>query len=218
MRGHTMKKTNNRFIFGIIIIAIGVLALLNNTLFYHDFEDVFGIALFYGLAAFFAHLYRSKKAIWALIPAVIFVIFGSLILLDLFFNINDSWFGVLLFYGLAGVFIYWKERKSEWWPIIPAGVFITIGTVVLVDEFNMIDSDWSGLVFLVGMTLTFLYLWMIRDSKNKLTWAIWPASVFGVISLLHFFENAIWFNDDYILPILLIGIGAVVILTGIRKK
>jgi len=58
----------------------------------------------------------------------------------------------------------------------------------------------------------------LRNESNNLQWAIWPAGAFMSISILYLLENAMWFEDDYILPVIFIVVGLIIIFTGLRKK
>lgn len=215
-----MNRRKNNLYIGILIIAVGILALLINMRILADMDELFGGTLLLIGALFFFGLYnRNRSQWWPLVPGAVLGVLGLGVLADVFITDASDFIGAGLFYAIFVVFAYVFSRdKDNWWAIIPAGACFTLGTVVLVDSTNLLDSDVTGVVFLLGLGLTFLYLWSLRNDIQNVDWAIWPAMVLLALSALVFVEHVDWLSGDMVFPLLLILVGVIVIANGARKK
>lgn len=103
------------------------------------------------------------------------------------FSQIDALVGVALFWGSAFLFarIYLRDDR-KWWAVIPAGILFVLGALVIIDAFTLLSSGYQGTVFCLGLALTFLYLWMQRNSNNKLHWAVYPALALTILTILIF--------------------------------
>ena len=215
-----MNRRNNNIYIGVLIIAVGILALLINMHILHDLDDLFGGTLLLVGALFFLGLYsRNRAKWWPLLPGVVLGVLGIGVISEILIADASDFIGAALFYGLFVVFAFvFSRNKADWWAIIPAGACFTLGTVVLVDTTRMLDSDFTGMIFLLGLGLTFLYLWSLRNEVKNVGWSIWPAVVFIGLSLIVFVEQADWLESDIVFPLVLILVGVLVIFYGARKK
>ena len=215
-----MNRRKNNLYIGILIIAVGILALLINMRILADLDELFGGTLLLIGALFFFGLYnRNRSQWWPLVPGAVLGVLGLGVLADVFITEASDCIGAGLFYAIFVVFAYVFSRdKDNWWAIIPAGACFTLGTVVLVVSTNLLDSDVTGVVFLLGLGLTFLYLWSLRNDIQNVDWAIWPAMVLMALSALVFVEHVDWLSGDMVFPLVLILVGVIVIANGARKK
>ncbi len=89
------------------------------------------------------------------------------------------------FAALAFMLVYWyspQGRQRMGWALIPAGVFTTLALVAGVD--TLLPHWDGGSIFLLGMTATFTYIYLIPREKGGGRWALWPALVWAGITLL----------------------------------
>lgn len=91
----------------------------------------------------------------------------------------------LAFAALAFYLVYWHSplgKQRVGWALIPAGVLTTLALVAGVDD---LFPGWdSGSIFLLGMTATFTYIYLVPREKGGGRWALWPALVWAFITLL----------------------------------
>ena len=215
-----MSKKNANFYIGSIIILIGILILLSNTHILSGLDDILGGGLLLLIAFVFFTIYnRDRSKWWPLLPATIFAVLGAGVILETFVPFASDLLGAGFMFAIFGVFAFVYTREpAQWWAIIPAGVAFTLGVVILVDTFHVMNSDMSGVVFFLGLGLTFYYLWSLRSDNPNVGWAIWPASVLLILSAIVYIDQADWLGDDYIFPLILVIAGVFLITNGIRKK
>jgi len=215
-----MNEHKNRLYIGALICIIGITALLINTNVLRDMDDLIWATLLLLGSLFFFGLYnRDKSKWWPLLPATLLGVLGIGIFLQLFVPSISQLFGAAFMYALFAVFAFlFTKEKTQWWAVIPAGACFTLGTVIVVETFNLLDSDLVGAVFLLGMGLTFFFLWSLRREIKNLNWAIWPSSILFLLALVVFVNEINWLGEEFIFPILIMLVGIIVILHGFRKK
>ena len=213
-----MTRRKQDILIGSIIILIGVLSLLSRIDFFSSMSNlIFGV-LFLIASGYFVKLYLDNhRQWWRLLVACIFGALGIGILFESVIEIPDGLFGVLLFVAIAFSFAFVYSRDArQWWAVIPSGISFTLATIILLDTFNLLDSDFLGVIFLFGTGLTFLYLWAQRTDEYKLNWAVYPAAVFIVLSVFVYIDVSTWVHSDIIFPLLLVIAGILLILNTIR--
>ncbi|MDZ7724947.1 MAG: hypothetical protein U5R06_19590 [candidate division KSB1 bacterium] len=213
-----MNRRKQDILIGSIIILIGVFSLLSQMDFFYSLNNFIFGALFLIAAGYFIKLYAgNRKQWWRLLVACVFGFLGAGILLESFLELPGSLYGILLFLAIASSFAYVYGRDTrQWWAVIPSGISFTLATLVLLNAFEWLSSDVLGVVFLFGTGLTFLYLWAQRSKNNKLQWAVFPAAVFIVLSVIVYIDASSWLHSDFIFPLLLIIAGILLILNTIR--
>lgn len=114
---------------------------------------------------------------------------------------------ILTFVALAFLATYRARGRSQLAFLLPALVLFTVAATAGVDA---VFPRWDGgVVFLLGMTATFTLIYLLPSDRGGGRWALWPALVWGFITLLA--------NDPggglsrWLLPLLLIGTGAVIL-------
>ena len=114
------------------------------------------------------------------------------------------------------VYFRWPEH---WWALIPAGVFASIGAVVVLGMLlpknqTVIHGILNG-VLLLGLGITFGVLWLLRGTRPT-GWAIYPAVGLLAAAVLAFFFGGIS-NLFWAAALLVAGVGLVVY-SFLRKK
>ncbi|RPJ52364.1 MAG: hypothetical protein EHM21_00365 [Chloroflexi bacterium] len=211
-----MGRQNWQLIFAIFLIAFGGLFLLSNLgmlPFSIDTERIFWLAAFSigGLAFLAVFLTNVQENWWAAIPSLTLFGLGGLVgLPDLWNEAGGAFF--LCMIGLSFWVIFFV-RRDFWWAVIPGGVLFTLGGVTM-----LADSDGfaSGGFLFLGLALTFLIVYLLPTPSGRQRWAIWPASVLGIMGAL--IMSGSTGLVQYIWPVVLIVIGGMLILRATRSR
>ena len=179
-----MRRFEVRVIGAILLIAAGVLFLLQNFGMLGGGIDLLWALLFGASGVVLAYVFLIDRANWwALIPGFILISLGALITLNqLAPQVGETWGGslVLVAIGLAFWVIYLTNRE-HWWAVIPGGVMVTVALVAALD--SVLEGVELGGVFMLGLGLTFGLLSLLRTPDGRMKWALVPAAVFVVIGL-----------------------------------
>lgn len=214
-----MKKSKTNFLLsvvgGILLVAAGVIFLLDNLgLIMLDWEMLIGPMFAIGGLVFLMVFILNTDDWWALIPGFILMGIGIIIFMgDNMQAVADRWSGAVFlgFLGLAFFLIY-ITHVNQWWAIIPGGVLLTLAGVTLVPG----EGDVSGVIFFLGMALTFGLVYILPKPAGKLKWALYPAGILFLIGVLVALGAANLM--DYLLPLVLLIAGGYVIYRSMRKK
>jgi hypothetical protein len=206
-----MKLWTSRVFWGIMLIAGGILFLIQN-LFEIQISGYFWAGIF-ALAGFtfFAYYASEREAWWALIPGFTLIGLAGMILFGAISNEFAERFGAALFLsfiGLGFVAVFLVNR-ANWWALIPAGVLVTIGAVTLGD----LGGVDTGGVFFLGLALTFLLVAVAPTPAGPMRWAYIPAGILGVMGLLLLAAAGRFI--DLVIPVALIVIGLFLLLKTI---
>jgi len=204
-----MKKDQSRYIWGGILILAGVLFMLQEfQILGSAFEFLWVILMAAGAAVFLWIYFTKRDQWWAIIP--------GLALFGLTLAAIDSLLGLLpgsdisgaIFLGCIGLafWLVYLRRQSQWWAIIPGGVLITLSVVAGLDFL----SDWTDVIFFLGMGATFFLVALLPDSVHNTRWAFIPAGILTVLGLALFAPVLNVMNIAW--PIILIGLGAFILI------
>ncbi len=201
---------NHRFFVGFFAIGIGLLALLQN-LQWIQVTQVFLLSILFiviGILAFVFSRVTPKKSS-ALILGFLSIFWGVGLLLNELGVIQREYVSIILLIGGGFSFgAIYLNNMAKWWAVIPAGVLLTTGVVSSLDVlFPLNRASYSFLTFF-GFSLTFFYLYLIRNEIRQLRWAIYPATVIFFLSMTGLFINS-RMNFNQIL------IGGILILLGL---
>jgi hypothetical protein len=219
-----MKNFYWRIVFGIVLVLVGGLALLQTmkviTLQADIWDLIPSAAFILGGLAFITHLISDRtKNWWAAIPGFILLAIGVQIGL---FALVPSWEasagGAIVLGGISLAFwvVYFLHRDN-WWAIIPGGVLATITIISLLAgaPYNAIGVGLGGFFFL-GLAVTFGLLFVLPTGETRMTWPLIPAFALLIMSTLVFaFGGG---ASGYVWPIILILTGGFVLLRGTFKK
>ncbi len=209
-----IKKT-----FGIIIIAAGLFALL------HNFEIVnvnsaFLISILLiavGGTAFYFY-FKKERSLFLLIIGYLAFFWGvGMLCYELYlipYRLKNHFF--LLGVALSFLAIYFRNPK-QWWAILPGGFLLVQFTIDVFDEIFYLTNSISMFLLTLGTGLIFIYLYLIRDEKNKLLWAIFPGTAIILFSLFQLYFTT---GSDFIqilVGFLLILIGIAIVLFTRQK-
>lgn len=181
---------------GIGLVIVGILALFGNMGWFVGFGRLVGLAMFVAAGALVLRLYADDPGrVWAL--PVGFGLFGlALAVLDLPWS-GGAFLGAV---GLGFLAVFVVERH-RWWSILPGGILLTIGLTAIYDRWSAPGADAGVPIFFLGLAATFAALYLLPSVQQR--WALWPAVGLAVVGVL-----SIGFQGGWVLPVVLIGVGA----------
>jgi hypothetical protein len=201
--GVAVRRLESRVLWGVLLIAGGVLFLLDSLGFVAVgtilWPVLIGIA---SLAFLFIFATAPRANWWAAIPGFILLgLTGTIALDQLAPAATGEWGGALFLGGIALAFwaIYLVNRE-QWWAVIPGGVLLTLALVAGLSE--VLQGVEMGGVFFFGLGLTFALLALLPTREGRLTWAIIPAIVLLIMGALITAAAAQLIN--YVWPVALI--------------
>ncbi len=127
-------ETKNKAAWGVALIALGVLFLLNQ--FFPGIGGfVWSIIWAAGFILFgfwFYTLYKKQPSNWGLlIPAYVMEVIAAIILMStlLPYNVNEYLIPSFIMFAIAAPFlyVYSKDTRNNWWALIPGGITGLIG-------------------------------------------------------------------------------------------
>ena len=132
----------------------------------------------------------------------------------------------MMFLFAALTFIFFAIRsKKNWWAIIPAGFFASIGLVVVLDTLipheeypriqGMLIWGYYTWVLFLGLATTFGILWLLRKILPT-SWAIYPAAGFLAMAVLFIIEGAHF--SEYWLETMVLVFGVTLLLAVLTRK
>jgi hypothetical protein len=178
-----MKGYWVRVVVGVLLIAAGAVALLQNLGLLPSESGVIWAFLFGAGGVIFITVYLTDRAQWwPLIPAGSLLGLAAVIGLSLL-DAELAGIGGAAFLGCAGlpfVVIYLTDRE-QWWAIIPGGSLITLAAVAGLAE-PLGGAAGGGILFL-GLAGTFGLLSLVDTPKGRLRWALIPAAVLALLGV-----------------------------------
>lgn len=215
-----MFAKNQKLFFGFSIILFGIILLFDNLRVFELRAEFWWGLVLAALGIIFMSSYRQHAARKGpLIAGLTFIFLSLIMILDSFDFIPSDVFGTLVFWGIGGLFISIFVRNNDrWWGIIPGGVFIVLGFLVLLDAFNILDNDLFGFIFMFGISLIFWFLYLIKDEKNKLHWAGIVAMSLTVFSFFVLKDEMDTTLTNILFPVSIILGGVFLIFRGIMAE
>lgn len=169
-----------RVMAGLLIIVAGVLLLLVQFGWITLEGPFWGTLFLLGGAVFFFALWLGDRAEWwPLIPGGVMLAWGLSTLLG---NLGlADWLVALI--GMVGsalpfLYIFARNRKTNWWALIPGGVLLLVGVATALGE--LVGGDWVATFVLLGIALAFA-LAFLMDRRNW--WALVPAGVLTMVAI-----------------------------------
>ncbi len=179
-----MNKFDNRLLWGILLVAGGILFLLQNLGMFQFNNLIWAVLLGGAGVVFLFALVSNRQNWWAIIPGLTLVYLAGLIVFDQVAPAFSNNFGGPLLLGMIGVsfWIVYFLQPGFWWAIIPGGVMITLGIVAASGRF--ISGIDQGGIFFLGLGLTFGILSLVSTPSGKMRWPLIPAGILILIGVL----------------------------------
>jgi len=198
-----MNRVSSRILWGVILIAAGVLFLLQS-LGIIQFAVILWPALIgiASLAFLFVFLSAPQANWWAAIPGFVLLGVAGIVAFDqLAPDVGEIWSGSLFLGSIALAFwVIYLFNPEQWWAVIPGGVLLTLAVVSGLSP--VLEGIETGGVFFFGLGLTFALLALLPTPEGRLTWSIVPAIVFLIVGTL--ITAAATQLMNYVWPVLLI--------------
>ncbi len=161
------RPRNDQIVGGVILIGIGAAVLIGQYV-----EDV-GQYVVLGLGVVLLVLYAVLRSPGALIAGGILTGLGLGILGAV--NLEEEAAGAAVLFGLGGGFVgVWavgtlmREQSTKLWPLIPGGILIAIGALLMTGAENLEDYGWIAPAVLIGIgALVLIAALMRRPSQSK---------------------------------------------------
>lgn len=190
----------------------------------------------------------SRKNQWAILPAGFFASMGLVLMLEILIQQSEvagqflrlqvlipkmeilipksEVTGLVLMFLLAATFLVFAIlSKKNWWAIMPAGIFASIGLVVMLDTLvpheeypriqGMLIWGFYTWVLFLGLATTFGILWLLRKTLPT-RWTIYPAVGFLAMAVLFIIEGARF--SEYWLATTLLVFGVMSLLAALTGK
>jgi hypothetical protein len=208
-----MKRDQSRVIWGLILILAGVLFFLQEfQILGSAFEYLWVILVAAGSGAFLWIYFTKRDQWWAVIPGL--TLFGlTLVGLENLIQVfpGSNWTGAV-FLGCIGLafWLVYLRRQEQWWAIIPGGVLISLALVAGLDTL----TDWSDVLFFLGMGVTFLLVGLLPNKSHNTRWAFIPGGILLALGLFLFAPLEPLIN--YIWPVALVGLGVYILLRNLK--
>jgi hypothetical protein len=198
-----MKRTDT-FWGGLLVVA-GVVLLLLNLGVFGAADEIVGSLLLGAGGVLFLGLFVARAQWWAAIPAGVLLSLATLTAIEQIAPRQaEVWGGALFLGGTSlGFWAIALTQPRHWWAIIPGGVLLTVALVAGLDQARP-GQDYGGVV-LLGIAATFGIVSLVSPSGKRMTWALIPATVLGVIGVAVLTQTAAWLG--YVWPAALIGAG-----------
>ena len=207
-----MGKNWWRVVAGILIIVVGIILLLAQLELIRFSGPLWGmLALFAGSAIFLARWLSNTAEWWPLIPGVIMFSWGLSTLLGLL-GVADWLVQLVGFVGSALPFLYifLRNRKENWWALIPGGVLLVVGVATLLGE--VLGGDWVPALIQLGIALAFFAIFLVN---RRNWWALLPA---GVLLLAAIGESPLGASIGQLWPLIPIAFGLVVVVRTLLRR
>jgi hypothetical protein len=217
------KKSKIITIFLVMLFILAGGGLLAATRFG---DEVIGPAIMFLFALCFSVIVAwSKKNQWAIIPAGIFATIGLGISQEILIPENEATGLILMFLFAATFTAFAILSKKNWWAIIPAGFFASIGLVSALDTLipheeypriqGMLIWGFYTWVLFLGLAATFGVLWLLRKTLPT-SWSIYPAVGFLAMAVLFIVEGERF--SEYWLETTLLVFGVTLLLAVLTGK
>jgi hypothetical protein len=189
-------------------------------------DEVIGPTILFLFALCFSVIAAwDRKNRWAIIPAGLSAAIGLGVALDILIPESEVT-GLFFIFLLAATFIAFAIlSKKNWWAIIPAGFFASLGVVVALDILvpheaypslpGKLNWGFYTCVLFLGLATTFGVLWLLRKILPT-SWAIYPAAGFLALAGLFIIEGAHF--SEYWLETMLLVFGVTFLLAVLTRK
>lgn len=215
-----MKPRSNIFLWGVFLVCMGALSLLNSFDVIRIDEEVGPAMLFFsaGLVLVVAHFFFNKK-LWSLIVGGICMFIGLATYIEATRFLRDEYVGISLFVLTGLIFLSaLRHGRKNWWAIIPGGYSLSIAAHIALDLSWHGSGLWHSVVVFGGTGLIFGAIYLLKDETYNLDWAKYPSIIaFALCALVLFtadFEDVV---SRFFFPVLLIGLGALLLFRSTRS-
>ena len=174
-------------VWGVLLVVGGMAILLFNL----GVFDRLRPGLEYGIASatgalglsFLAYYAYNRTQWWPALPGLTLLGAGLTIYLGTRAALHNETLAGLLFLALAIAFaiVYGTDRRN-WWAIIPGGILLVIGLLVLLSQ--RLPFELLGVLLFVGIGLVFFLVYLLGPAKREVWWALIPGTALVLSGLV----------------------------------
>ena len=212
-----MNRSDGRVIAGLLLVALGILLLLQNLgLLGITGSGLLAILFLAGGVAFLAMFVSNPARWWPLIPGFTLLGLGALMLLEAAAPMAAAVWGGPIFLGsmgLAFVAVY-LARRENWWAIIPGGVFLSLGVVAGVS--SRVGGAEAGTILFLGLAATFGLVYLALGPHRPRGWALVVGAALLALALV--VSTTAVGIASYLWPLILILLGAYLLYRSLRSR
>jgi hypothetical protein len=217
---HTVKSANTSIITGVILIAVGVLLLL-------DLLDVIESAayvpvmIFTAIGAVFVSLFiRGREYWWAAIPGSVFLGLAAVITATQLTG-GGAGASFLFLFMAAGFAAVYLRQPANWWALIPCGVMFTLALIVALPP--QVQGMPTAAVLFLGLAATFGLLSVVpvqsHGQTGRMKWPLIPAAVLAVLGLIFALQStALLLAADFAVVAVMILAGIALLVYAVRAR
>lgn len=201
-----MKRSYAPSAFGLLLVGLGVLFLLQNfAILTFGWDLIWAVLFGVGGVAFVAVFLNNREQWWAIIPGFTLLGLAGLLGLEAIFPESLGGWGGTLFLGAISLafWVIFAIRRENWWAVIPGGVLLTLALVAGLAEIT--GGEVTGGLFFLGLAATFGLVYLLPTPEGRMKWAIIPASILGAMGVLILMATTPFIN--YLGPAALILVG-----------
>jgi hypothetical protein len=193
------KRSNQTWLIGGLLIALGVVFLLNQLIPGLFTGLIWAAAFAIGGLVVYGWYLANKSQWWVLIPAYVMWCVASYILLGTTMSflrgeVIGAW--VMATIGFPFLYVYLRNRL-QWWALIPAYTMGAIGLLILLSMILNGLQVAAYVMFAIAAPFFFVYL---RNREHW--WALIPGSIMAFIGMMFALAGA-----AYLIPALMIVAG-----------
>jgi hypothetical protein len=213
-----MNRRTIQIVFGVVVVAAGVLLLLQAT----GLLPVPGL-LWTGLLAaagiaFWFVFFTQRQSWWAALPGA--ALLGAAVITVM--ELDPAGFGqwtevpMLAALGVGFWAVYLRDRE-RWWAVIPGGVLLTLAVVAGVT--STVAGQITGAIFLFGLAVTFALVAVLPGGLRRRWWAWIPAGVLAAAGTLALLAAGEWLPLlNYVWPIAVIVAGLFLLSNALQRR
>jgi hypothetical protein len=214
----TTKRWTIQIILGAIVLATGVLLLIDAVSGYQVPGLLWSGLLVAGSAAFWYAFLAQPSWWWAAIPAGALLGAAATPVMALDPSGAGQWTEVPFLALLsAGFWAVYLQSHRRWWAVIPGGTLLTLAVVTGLAE--TVGGQAMGAILLFGLSLTFVLVAVLPGGRPRRWWPWIVAGALGVAALI------VWLQDaglltvvNYLWPLAVIGGGAYLLWSAWRRR
>ena len=175
-----MQNARMYVVFAILLIAAGLVLLLQNLGILEELSGPMWILLFAVAGLLFLWMYvGNREQWWPLIPGFALLGIAATIALS---EVSGNWAGAAFLGFLSlGFWVIYLTHREHWWPIIPGGALISIALMAGLSD-TVPGEALAGILFL-GLAVTFGILALIPTPEGRMRWPLIPAIIMAVLGL-----------------------------------
>ncbi len=210
-----MKNIRGRAVWGVILIVLGVLFLLQELqLVGSAFQFLWIIVSFGAGVAFLWTFASNQQNWWAAIPGLALLGLSVASLEDALNLFPGFDVGGPAFLGSLGLsfWLIYARRQDHWWAIIPGGVLLTLAAVAGLDS---VGVDYGGGIFFLGLGLTFVLVALLPSPHADTRWSFIPAAVMLILGFTQLTELGEEILNYW--PAILIVVGLYILIQALRR-